>query len=207
MSDKNFLLVIAKDNVMCMTVEGCNLKFSKVSNARRHYLTKHSDQKNQSENQKLHIKSEQSSYQDLNVIGGNSMVAPNDFSDGKINYSENPGFNFNHSVDSKLKMEPQNIALPSSSNSNQTSTPVKKIKKQFSTPTKNITMSDFGTPPKNPNTDYDTPSNIDGYITQFPEGATCNICGKGFSCMSSARRHYKTIHEVRNHLTIKVEKI
>jgi len=38
MSDKNFLLVIAKDNVMCMTVEGCNLKFSKVSNARRHYL-------------------------------------------------------------------------------------------------------------------------------------------------------------------------
>ena len=65
MSDKNFLLVIAKDNVMCMTVEGCNLKFSKVSNARRHYLTKHSDQKNQSENKKLPIKSEQSSYQDL----------------------------------------------------------------------------------------------------------------------------------------------
>ena len=203
MSDKNFLLVIAKDNVMCMTVEGCNLKFSKVSNARRHYLTKHSDQKNQSENKKLPIKSEQSSYQDLNLSGGNSMVAPNSFSDGKIN----PGFNFNHSIDSKLKMEPQNIALPSSSNSNQTSTPVKKIKKQFSTPTKNITMSDFGTPPKNPNADYETPSNIDRYITQFPEGATCNICGKGFSCMSSARRHYKTIHEVRNHLTIKVEKI
>ena len=63
-------------------------------------------------------------------------------------------------------------------------------------------MSDFGTPPKNPNVDYETPSNIDGYITQFPEGATCNICGKGFSCMSSARRHYKTIHEVRDHLSI-----
>ena len=68
-------------------------------------------------------------------------------------------------------------------------------------------MSDFATPPKNLNADYETPSNIDRYITQFPEGATCNICGKGFSCMSSARRHYKTIHEVRNHLTIKVEKI
>ena len=60
---------------------------------------------------------------------------------------------------------------------------------------------EFGTPPKSPNVEPPTPSsskNIDGNISKSADGAvcTCNVCGKILSCMSSARRHYKTTHEV-----------
>ena len=44
MSEFNFLLVLAKDNVMCFTMDGCNTKYSNVGNARRHYKQKHEDQ-------------------------------------------------------------------------------------------------------------------------------------------------------------------
>ena len=43
MSETNFLLVLAKDNVMCFTADGCNTKYSNMGNARRHYKTKHGE--------------------------------------------------------------------------------------------------------------------------------------------------------------------
>ena len=50
---------------------------------------------------------------------------------------------------------------------------------------------------REPNADFAAPSNIGGYLTQNPDGGvSCNVCGKVVSCMSSARRHYKTTHEV-----------
>merc|ERR1712001_453653 len=73
--------------------------------------------------------------------------------------------------------------------------PSKKIKTNFGTPPK-VPKTNFGTPPKVPNADFAAPSNIDGYLTQNPDGGvSCNVCGKVVSCMSSARRHYKTTHE------------
>ena len=88
-------------------------------------------------------------------------------------------------------------------------TPPKKIKTDFGTPPKKI-KTDFGTPPKNPNagsgatlfkmpkTDFEAASRIDENITKSADGSTCtcNVCGKVLSVMSSARRHYKTTHEV-----------
>ena len=41
MSETNFLLVLAKDNVMCFTGGGCNTKLSCLSSARRHYNKRH----------------------------------------------------------------------------------------------------------------------------------------------------------------------
>ena len=99
-------------------------------------------------------------------------------------------------------------------------TPTKKILpsprtlgQNFGTPPKKI-KTDFGTPPKNPNavsgaqsgatlfkmpkTDFEAASRIDQHITKSADGSTCtcNVCGKVLSVMSSARRHYKTTHEV-----------
>ena len=88
-------------------------------------------------------------------------------------------------------------------------TPTKKINPNFGTPPKKI-KTDFGTPPKNPNagsgatlfkmpkTDFEAASRIDENITKSADGSTCtcNVCGKVLSVMSSARRHYKTTHEV-----------
>ena len=95
-------------------------------------------------------------------------------------------------------------------------TPTKKINPSprtlglnFGTPPKKI-KTDFGTPPKNPNagsgatlfkmpkTDFEAASRIDENITKSADGSTCtcNVCGKVLSVMSSARRHYKTTHEV-----------
>ena len=99
-------------------------------------------------------------------------------------------------------------------------TPTKKILpsprtlgQNFGTPPKKI-KTDFGTSPKNPNavsgalsgatlfkmpkTDFEAASRIDENITKSADGSTCtcNVCGKVLSVMSSARRHYKTTHEV-----------
>ena len=99
-------------------------------------------------------------------------------------------------------------------------TPTKKILpsprtlgQNFGTPPKKI-KTDFGTPPKTPNagsgalsgatlfkmpkTDFEAASRIDQHITKSADGSTCtcNVCGKVLSVMSSARRHYKTTHEV-----------
>ena len=49
MSGTNFLLVLAKDNVMCFTAAGCNTKFSSVGNAKRHYKTRHEQQEESTE--------------------------------------------------------------------------------------------------------------------------------------------------------------
>ena len=38
---KDFLLVLAQDNVMCFTAGGCNTKLSCLSSARRHYNKRH----------------------------------------------------------------------------------------------------------------------------------------------------------------------
>ena len=88
------------------------------------------------------------------------------------------------------------------------------IKADFGASTPKNPKVEFGTPPKSPNVDFGThfmmsnadfepptPSssnNIDGNISKSADGAicTCNVCGKILSCMSSARRHYKTTHEV-----------
>ena len=64
-------------------------------------------------------------------------------------------------------------------------TPTKKIKAEFGTPSKSFLNDDFG-----------TSSNVDGNITKSADGPVCNACGKVFSKMSNARRHYKTTHEV-----------
>ena len=123
-------------------------------------------------------------------------------------------FNYNHS-DGTFKKEPKDVGFssnsPGPSKAKNGSSPVKKVKKEFSssnpspskkiktnfgTPPK-IPKTNFGTPPKVPNADFAGPSNIDGYLTQNPDGGvSCNVCGKVVSCMSSARRHYKTTHEV-----------
>ena len=88
------------------------------------------------------------------------------------------------------------------------------IKADFGASTSKNPKVESGTPPKSPNvdfgthfmmsnTDFDPPTpsssnNIDGNISKSEDGAicTCNVCGKILSCMSSARRHYKTTHEV-----------
>ena len=146
----------------------------------------------------------------------------NNFSAGGMNnFNEKHALNFNHN--STVKMEPQGFKMnnnPKSANikSPKMVSPAKKIKREFSVSTKKD-LSNFGTSPKNlgsgpknlgagpsnfgtgpnfPNTDYETASNIDGFLTQTPEGASCNVCGKMLSCISSARRHYKTTHEVFN---------
>jgi len=49
MSETNFLLVLAKDNVMCFTEAGCNSKFSNAANAKRHYKTRHEQQQESTE--------------------------------------------------------------------------------------------------------------------------------------------------------------
>ena len=51
---------------------------------------------------------------------------------------------------------------------------------------------------KMPKTDFEAASRIDENITKSADGSTCtcNVCGKVLSVMSSARRHYKTTHEV-----------
>ena len=45
MSSHDFLLVLAGDNVMCFTADGCNTKLSCVSSARRHYKQRHENKK------------------------------------------------------------------------------------------------------------------------------------------------------------------
>ena len=88
------------------------------------------------------------------------------------------------------------------------------IKADFGASTPKNPKVEFGTPPKSPNvdlgthfmmsnTDFEPPTpsssnNIDGNISKSADGAicTCNVCGKILSCMSSARRHYKSTHEV-----------
>ena len=76
--------------------------------------------------------------------------------------------------------------------------PPKKPKTNFGTPPKNPNMGSGGTAFKMPETDFEASSKIDEQITKSADGATCtcNVCGKVLSCMSSARRHYKTTHEV-----------
>ena len=136
-----------------------------------------------------------------NFSEGNYMMSEHeDFSGVQVDYSEKLAFNYNN-CDSTLKREPQDIGLNYSSNSPGPSkanlgSPVKKVKKEFSTPPPKI-KKNFGTPPKIPNADFGAPSNIDGQLTQTADGGvSCNVCGKVVSCMSSARRHYKTTHEV-----------
>ena len=93
----------------------------------------------------------------------------------------------------KLNQTATNIASPSRANSG---TPVKKVVKNFKTPIKKI-KAEFGTPSKSfLNDDSGFSSNIDGNITKSADGPVCNVCGKVFSKMSNARRHYKTTHEV-----------
>ena len=93
----------------------------------------------------------------------------------------------------------------------------KKIKTNFGTPSPK--KASFGTPPKkasfgagpapkNPNfgmapgapkvpTVPEHTSNIDVNISKMDgEGAMCNVCGKAFTNVGNARRHYKTTHEV-----------
>ena len=41
MNSNDFLLVLARDNVMCFTSGGCNTKLSCLSSARRHYKQRH----------------------------------------------------------------------------------------------------------------------------------------------------------------------
>ena len=41
MSNQDFLLVLASDNVMCFTASGCNTKLSCGSSARCHYKQRH----------------------------------------------------------------------------------------------------------------------------------------------------------------------
>ena len=43
MNNRDFLLVLAQDNVMCFTARGCNTKLSCLSSARRHYKQKHEE--------------------------------------------------------------------------------------------------------------------------------------------------------------------
>ena len=96
-------------------------------------------------------------------------------------------------VNPRLNQTTANIASPSRANSG---TPVKKVVKNFNTPTKKI-KAEFGTPSKLfLNDDFGTSSNVDGNITKSADGPVCNVCGKVFSKMSNARRHYKTTHEV-----------
>ena len=108
-----------------------------------------------------------------------------------------PAFNFNHSAGTFKKEPGLNLSSnsPGPSKANPGSL-VKKVKKEFSTPPQK-SKTNFGTPPKIPNADFGAPSNIDGQLTQTADGGvSCNVCGKVVSCMSSARRHYKTTHEV-----------
>ena len=92
-----------------------------------------------------------------------------------------------------LNQKAAKIASPSRANSE---TPVKKVLKNFNTPTKKI-KAEFGTPSKLfLNDDFGASSNVDGNITKSADGPVCNVCGKIFSKMSNARRHYKTTHEV-----------
>ena len=88
------------------------------------------------------------------------------------------------------------------------------IKADFGASTPKNPKVEFGTPPKSPNVDFGThfmmpntdlepptpnsSNDIDGNISKSADGAicTCNVCGKILSCMSSARRHFKTTHEV-----------
>ena len=195
MSSHDFLLVLAGDNVMCFTADGCNTKLSCISSARRHYKQRHQKQPG------APVESRISNKQNIpNTAYQGSTLQENDFNSGQVGYSENNAFQYNHSAGT-FKSEPQEIEMTFSSNIPGPSkvnyeSPVKKIiKKQFSTPSKAIT-TDFGTPPKIPNEDFGTPSQIDINISQSPDGSICNICGKVFSNMGNARRHYKTTHEV-----------
>ena len=137
---------------------------------------------------------------------GSNPSGPNKASPG-IGMNSGPNkANFGNPVP-KIKKEPS-------------TTPTKKILpsprtlgQNFGTPPKKI-KTDFGTPPKTPNagsgalsgatlfkmpkTDFEAASRIDQHITKSADGSTCtcNVCGKVLSVMSSARRHYKTTHEV-----------
>ena len=123
------------------------------------------------------------------------------------NFVDNPAFNYNHSAGT-FKKEPQDVGLAPGPSKVKNGSPVKKVKKEFSTPSKKQIKTNFGTPPKVPNADFGAPSNIDGYLTQTADGGvSCNVCGKVVSCMSSARRHYKTTHEVIYYATQRSQKI
>ena len=94
------------------------------------------------------------------------------------------------------------------------------IKADFGASTPKNPKVEFGTPPKSPNVDFGThfmmpntdlepptpnsSNDIDGNISKSADGAicTCNVCGKILSCMSSARRHFKTTHEVSEYILL-----
>ena len=117
---------------------------------------------------------------------------PNPPSGGKQEHQNHP----QSFVNPRLNQTAANIASPSRAHSE---TPVKKVVKNFNTPTKKI-KAEFGTPSKLfLNDDFGTSSNVDGNITKSADGPVCNVCGKVFSKMSNARRHYKTTHEVNTY--------
>ena len=138
----------------------------------------------------------------------------------------NQDFQFNPSTGTFKQEPSQAGGMPFSSNSvpggnppmKKVISPAKKIKTNFGTPPKKANFGtgppkkaknpNFGgTPTKNPNfatglapkipTVPETTSNIDINISKMDgEGAMCNVCGKAFTNVGNARRHYKTTHEV-----------
>ena len=103
MSSHDFLLVLASDNVMCFTADGCNTKLSCISSARRHYKQKHQKQPGSS------VESRISNKQNIPNIAYQGPTFPeNDFNSGQVGYSENNAFQYNHSAGT-FKSEPQEI--------------------------------------------------------------------------------------------------
>ena len=102
MSSHDFLLVLAGDNVMCFTADGCNTKLSCVSSARRHYKQRHENKKQSgsgitpNEPNISGLADTAAAYVDPNFQPGNYVSAPqNNFNGGgQVGYSENPTFQY-----------------------------------------------------------------------------------------------------------------
>ena len=96
MSSHDFLLVLAGDNVMCFTADGCNTKLSCVSSARRHYKQRHENKKQSGSGI---TPNEPAAYVDPIFQAGNYVSAPqNNFNGagGQVGYSENPTFQYRY---------------------------------------------------------------------------------------------------------------
>ena len=88
MSSHDFLLVLASDNVMCFTADGCNTKLSCVSSARRHYKQKHQKQPGS-------VESRISNKQNIpDVAHQQPNFQESDFNSGQVSYSENQAFQY-----------------------------------------------------------------------------------------------------------------
>ena len=202
---KDFLLVLGQDNVMCFTAGGCNTKLSCLSSARRHYNKRHP----------------QTGSGEPGMSTGMSPGMSPGSSGGQMDYSSiNPGaMQFNPSTGT-FKQEPGVAGMSSSPGGIIPGPPKnqfkKKIKTNFGTPSPK--KASFGTPPKKASFGGPPPknqnfgmapgapkvptvpehtSNIDVNISKMDgEGAMCNVCGKAFTNVGNARRHYKTTHEV-----------